>query len=286
MVSHRGCGGASSGRLRRDTRSDQGRDHQWRREHLEPRGRGRLAPPSRRAGGGDSRAAAREVGRGPIRIRRLEARRFGDGRRTDRVHARPSRALQGAAWGDVRAGAAEDSDGEDPEVRAPEGRGGGRQAVSRADQLLPTQWGRWQRGRRRGAAPSPGFAGDFPAERGRLLVPTRGEVAPQAPEGTSSERPASPPHSWGGGAAGAGGALSPGFAGYFPAERGRPLTRCRIGPIPRLRRGLPRKAGKTASPPHAVGRWRRSRRRGISSEGPHPPASPGTSPQSGEDYSP
>ena len=63
LVPYRRRGGRASGRLRRDSRPHQGRDHQRRREHLVGRGRGRAAAPPRRAGGRRRRHAAREVGR-------------------------------------------------------------------------------------------------------------------------------------------------------------------------------------------------------------------------------
>ena len=76
------------GRLRRDPRPDQGRDHQRRREHLDPGGRRRAAAPSRGAGGGHRRTAAREVGRGAARLRRAEGRRHGHGAGADRRSCR------------------------------------------------------------------------------------------------------------------------------------------------------------------------------------------------------
>src|SRR5438552_1254956 len=123
VVPHRRRRGRASRRLRRDPRSDQGRDHLRRREHLLDRGRGGAAAPPGRAGSGDRRAASREVGRGAFRVRGAEVRRHRHREGADQLHARAPGALQGAARRHVRERAAQDSDRQDPEVRAEERRG-------------------------------------------------------------------------------------------------------------------------------------------------------------------
>ena len=74
LVPHRRRRGGPSRRLRRDSRSVQGRHHQRRREHLVGRGRGRAAAPSGGAGGRGRRRAGREVGRSAARLRRAASR--------------------------------------------------------------------------------------------------------------------------------------------------------------------------------------------------------------------
>src|SRR5690242_11196666 len=95
-----------------------------------------------------------------------------------------------------------------------------------------------------------------------LVLPIYGEVARSAGGAWQS-----PPHSWGGGA------------------------KRRRGPIPRLRRVLPRKRGRQAArsaggapSPGFAGYFPASGedKRREAPEGPHPPASPGTSPQAGK----
>ncbi len=73
--------------------------------------------------------AVQEAARGASCVRRPEAWRERDREGAHRAHARPPGPLQGAARGDVRAGAAEDGDGQDPEVRAQERRRRGRPPV-------------------------------------------------------------------------------------------------------------------------------------------------------------
>ena len=68
---------------------------------------------ARRRGG----EAGREMGRKPVRLRATQARLGSERRRDHRVLPRPARAFQGAEVGRVRT-AADDRDGEDPEVRA------------------------------------------------------------------------------------------------------------------------------------------------------------------------
>ena len=105
-------------RLHRGQGPLQGHHHLRRREHLLARGRGGALPPPAGDGGGRGRAARREMGRDPVRVRHPEARRGPrHGRGHHRLLPRQHGPLQGAAHGRVRA-AAEDLDRQDPEVRA------------------------------------------------------------------------------------------------------------------------------------------------------------------------
>ena len=82
LVPHRRSRGLASRRLRRDQGPLEGHHHLRRREHLVPRGRGRALSPSGGDGGGRRGAAGREMGRDAVRLRRAEAGRDGDRRRT------------------------------------------------------------------------------------------------------------------------------------------------------------------------------------------------------------
>src|SRR2546429_9407212 len=76
-------------------------------------------------------------------------------------------------------------------------------------------------------------------------LPIHGEVAPKAPEGLRhSDVGKAPPHSWGGGAEGAGGAPHS-WGGGAEGAGGAAAFRCRKGSSP------------------FMGRWRRRRRRGC-----------------------
>ena len=105
-------------RLRRAARPGQGRRHLRRGEHLHDRGRAGGARPRRGARRRGDRCPGREVGRAAQGVRRAEAGGHHDRGGAARPRARPHRPLQGAAGGRVRRGAAEDLDGQDPEVRA------------------------------------------------------------------------------------------------------------------------------------------------------------------------
>src|SRR4029453_783165 len=77
--------------------------------------------PSRRAGSRNRRAPPREVGRVPARVRGPAHRREGGSGGAARVRAVPPGPLQGPPRLHIRGGAAENGDGQGPEVRPPRG---------------------------------------------------------------------------------------------------------------------------------------------------------------------
>ena len=117
LVPERGPRRAPPRRLRADPGPRQGHHHLGRGEHLVGRDRERaLQAPRRRRGGGRG-DARREVGRDPVRLRRARRRPRGERGGADRALRGHPRALQEALPRRVRS-AAEDRDGQDPEVRA------------------------------------------------------------------------------------------------------------------------------------------------------------------------
>src|SRR6202165_417651 len=88
------------------------------------------AAPSRGPGGGGGWPSARALGRGALRLRRAESRSDGDRGRASRIRPREVGALQSAAVVQLRGGAPEDRNGEDPEVRLARTRAGHRPAIA------------------------------------------------------------------------------------------------------------------------------------------------------------
>src|SRR5262249_23237936 len=139
----------ASRRLHGDQGSRQGHHHLGWREHLEHRGGDRAEPASRRADGRGRRAARREVGRDTVRVRAAPARRHGERGGDHRILPRQPASLRRAQDGDLRP-AADDGNGEDPEVRA--ARAGSRAldvqgtAMLRPDRRSHYAWGVLGRG--------------------------------------------------------------------------------------------------------------------------------------------